>query len=180
MEWYDHLGVTKAATLDDVRAEVVNFTRRLGFETVSALAMSKHRRMAGRTASVHNTPQAWTEQHFDAAIGKRDPVLSHLNSSRAPIIWNRDTYSRNGEMELYEAQRTFGYATGIAVGIEVGARDMFLFGVDRADDLPESAQELSRLVADVNLFALHVQQALWQFAALDDERAGCPEMDNGG
>ena len=59
-------------------------------------------------------------------------------------------------------QAPFGYCTGIAVGLHLPNNRHFLLGVDRPKNLPRSESKLTRMVADLQLLAVHAQYAAQQ------------------
>jgi DNA-binding CsgD family transcriptional regulator len=61
--------------------------------------------------------------------------------------------------ELWEEQAQFGYSTGIAMALHMPEGRHFVLGVDRDKPLPSDAGELQRVVADLQLFAVHAQEA---------------------
>jgi DNA-binding CsgD family transcriptional regulator len=149
--------VLKARTRDEFRDEVVRFTQRLGFETVSALTVID--RAPGRTdfIAVDNTPPGFSEVYDNPAMGKRDPVMQHCKRQTVPIIWDQKTYVEHDAVELWEQQARFGYRTGIAMALHMPEGRHFLLGVDRDQALPEAPEELQRMVADLQLFAVLAQ-----------------------
>ena len=56
-------------------------------------------------------------------------------------------------------QAQFGYRTGIAMAMHLPDGKHFVLGVDRDQPLPEDTEELQRTVADLQLFAVHAQDA---------------------
>lgn len=154
-----YTAVLHARSRDEFRNEVVRFTQKLGFETVSAVTMIDVGLGRSDLISVDNTPSNYVEPYSDAASGKRDPVLQHCKKQTVPIIWNQDTYVENGVGDLWEQQAQFGYRTGIAMALHLPEGKHFLLGVDRDQPLPEDATELQRLVADLQLFAVHAQES---------------------
>ena len=66
---------------------------------------------------------------------------------------------RSGAADLWEQQASFGYCTGIAMALHLPEGKHFQLGVDRDQPLPERPDELQRLVADLQLFAVHAQEA---------------------
>jgi DNA-binding CsgD family transcriptional regulator len=86
-------------------------------------------------------------------------VLQHCKRQTVPIIWNQDTYVANGVGDLWEQQAQYGYRTGIAMALHLPEGKHFLLGVDRDRALPTDPNELQRLVADLQLFAVHAQEA---------------------
>jgi DNA-binding CsgD family transcriptional regulator len=154
-----YTAVLQARNRDEFRDEVVRFTQQLGFETVSAVTMVDRGLGKSDLVMVDNTPTNYVEPYVDAASGKLDPVLQHCKRQTVPIIWNQKTYVENGVGELWEQQAQFGYRTGIAMALHLPEGKHFLLGVDRDRPLPTDPQELQRLVADLQLFAVHAQEA---------------------
>ncbi|MBA4176028.1 MAG: LuxR family transcriptional regulator [Leptothrix sp. (in: Bacteria)] len=151
--------VLQARNREEFRDEVVRFTQQLGFETVSAVTMIDRGRGRYELVTVDNTPTNYVEPYSDKSSGRRDPVLQHCKRQTVPIIWNQDTYVANGVGDLWEQQAQFGYRTGIAMALHLPEGKHFLLGVDRNRPLPGDANKLQRLVADLQLFAVHAQEA---------------------
>jgi DNA-binding CsgD family transcriptional regulator len=151
--------VLQVKSRDELLAEVVNFTRRLGFETVSAMAVIDHFRAGPEFVWVDNTPEEYRELFEDTTTGKVDPVMQHCKKASVPIIWNQDTYTSAGLGDMWEAQARYGYHTGIALALHLPEGKHFFIGVDRDQALPADAAEVTRMVADLQLFAVHAQDA---------------------
>jgi DNA-binding CsgD family transcriptional regulator len=151
--------VLQAQSRDEFRDEIVRFTQRLGFETVSAVTLVE--RSPGQVESivVDNTPDEFHDTYTDPQLHRRDPVMQHIRRQSVPIIWDQDTYVTNGAGELWEQQARFGFATGIALALHLPEGRHFLLGVDRDQSLPADPEALQRVVADLQLFAVHAQDA---------------------
>ncbi len=165
--------VLQARNRDEFRDEVVRFTRQLGFETVSAVTVLDRGLGKYELIAVDNTPTSYVQTYGDADSGKRDPVLRHCHRQTVPIIWNQDTYVAQGVGDLWEQQAQFGYRTGIAMAMHLPEGKHFLMGVDRDQPLPADPRELQRVVADLQLFAVHAQEAAMRLllpVALQPER----------
>jgi hypothetical protein len=151
--------VLGAKSREELLKEVVDFTRRLGFETVTATAVVDHFRGESEFFSVENTPSGFLDVYEDASMWVRDPVLQHCKRASVPIIWNQDTYVTAGQGEKFEIQAKFGYKTGIALALHLPEGKHFFMGVDRDKPLPGAPEEVTRMVADLQLFAVHAQDA---------------------
>ena len=151
--------VLQAKDRDEFRAEVVRFTQQLGFDTVAAVTVVEHGVAGTEFISVHNTPQAYSDAFRDSLRARRDPVMQHCRKQSVPIIWDQKTYTGQGLGELWEEQARFGYNTGIAMALHLPEGRHFVLGVDRDKPLPDDAGELQRVVADLQLFAVHAQEA---------------------
>lgn len=151
--------VLQVRTQDEFRAEIERFTRRLGFETYTAMTVLDHGIGQSEFIVLHNTPTDFEQSATDPATCRRDPVLQHCKRQSVPIIWDRNTYATTGLLELWEEQASFGYHTGIAMALHLPEGRHFHLGVDRDSPLPADGHELQRVVADLQLFAVHAQDA---------------------
>jgi DNA-binding CsgD family transcriptional regulator len=151
--------VLQAKDRDEFRDEVVRFTQQLGFDTVAAVTVVEHGIGGTEFISVDNTPLAFSDTFENSPNGSRDPVMQHCRKQSVPIIWDQNTYTRQGLGEVWEEQARFGYKTGIAMALHLPEGKHFVLGVDRDRPLPTSSVELQRLVADLQLFAVHAQEA---------------------
>lgn len=153
----DYLAVLEAKTKDEFRSVVVRFAKNLGFETVSAMVAVDRLGGEPEFVSVHNTPLAYLQTYENVNIGKRDPVSQHCKRNTMPIIWGQKTYLDHNAIELWENQAFYGYHNGIAMALHMPDGQHFLIGVDRDQALPSGGDELTRMVADLQLFAVHAQ-----------------------
>ncbi|TMH35368.1 MAG: LuxR family transcriptional regulator [Betaproteobacteria bacterium] len=151
--------VLKAGSRAELLTEIVGFTHRLGFETVSATTIIDHFRGASEFIAIDNTPSAYRESFEDVSNWVVDPVAQHCKRHSVPIIWNQDTYTSVGQGERWEYQARFGYRTGIALALHLPEGRHFMMAVDRDQALPAGPTELTRMVADLQLFAVHAQDA---------------------
>ena len=151
--------VLQAGSRDDFRSEVVRFTKALGFNTVSAMAVVDHAVGRSEFVSIDNAPPGYAEAINDVPSMRRDPVMQHCRRHSVPIIWDQSTYLSQGLGDLWEEQARFGYRTGIAMALHLPEGRHFAMGVERDQPLPTDGGELTRLVADLQLFAVHAQDA---------------------
>jgi DNA-binding CsgD family transcriptional regulator len=154
-----YASVLQSKDRDEFRSEVVRFANQLGFETVAAMAVIDHGIGRSEFITVDNTPEAYVDAFHDAQAMRRDPVMQHCKRQSLPIIWDQGTYTSQGLGELWEEQARFGYRTGIAMALHLPEGRHFQLGVDRDRTLPTDRGELTRLVADLQLFAVHALDA---------------------
>ena len=150
------LAVRNRSELQD---QVVAFTKRLGFETVSATVVIDHLLGEAEFITIDNTPPSYRNSFEDLSVAKRDPVMQHCKRAGIPIIWNQDTYVNAGQAAKWEEQARFGYHTGIAIALHLPEGRHFFVGVDRDQPLPNHRGEVDRMTADLCLFASHAQDA---------------------
>ena len=147
----------QAGSRDDFRQEVVRFSNNLGFSTVSAVVVVDYAVGRSEFVAVDNAPTGYAEAINDAASMRRDPVMQHCRRHAMPIIWDQATYTSQGLGELWEEQARFGYRTGVCLAMHLPDGRHFVLGVDRDQPLPSDGGELTRLVADLQLFAVYAQ-----------------------
>jgi DNA-binding CsgD family transcriptional regulator len=171
-----YMSVLESRSRDEFLGEVVRFTKRLGFETVAATMVIDHLLGEPEFISVDNTPQSYRGVYEDRGLGRRDPVLQHCKRQSVPIIWDRSTYVDCGEAEQWDEQARFGYRTGIAMALHLPEGRHFFLGVDRDQSLPSDPLELTRLVADLQLFAVHAQEAAHRIMVPAAAEPGAPAL----
>ena len=172
----DYLSVLEAKNQDQFRSVVIHFAQNLGFETVSALVAVDHIGTPSEFIAVHNTPLAFQQTFDSAVVGQRDPVLQHCKHNTVPIIWGQQTYLDNGAIELWEHQAHFGYRNGIAMALHLPEGRHFVLGVDRDQALPVDRAELTRIVADLQLFAVHAQDTALRVLVSESARPELPAL----
>jgi hypothetical protein len=103
---------------------------------------------------VDNTPNAYKEHFQNFENGRRDPVMQHCKRQSVPIVWNQATYVHQGLGEKWEEQARFGYSNGIAPRVAHARGRHFFLGVERDQPVTTNPGELTRVVADLQLFAV--------------------------
>jgi len=161
---------------DEFRDEVVGFTKRLGFETVSATVVIDHLLGEAEFITVDNTPQAYRDSFQNRENWRLDPVMQHCKRQSMPIIWSQKTYVSQGLGAKWEEQARYGYRNGIALALHMPEGRHFFLGVDRDQPVPMHAGELTRVVADLQLFAVHAQDAALRILAPGASEPGNPAL----
>jgi DNA-binding CsgD family transcriptional regulator len=172
----DYLSVLEARNEDEFRSVVIRFAQNLGFQTVTAMVAVD--RLGGPTEflAVHNTPLAFQANFESGSIGKRDPVSQHCKRNTVPIIWSQRTYLDHNAIELWENQAFYGYRNGIAMALHMPDGRHFMLGVDRDQDLTTDHAELTRIVADLQLFAVHAQDTAMRVLIPEELRPEMPAL----
>jgi DNA-binding CsgD family transcriptional regulator len=151
--------VLESRTRAEFEDELVSFTRRLGFETMSAMLVIDHLLGEAEFITIENTPAEYKDSFRDMSNGRRDPVMQHCKRQSVPIIWSQSTYVASGLGEKWEEQSSFGLSNGIALALHMPEGRHFFLGVERDRPVPSDPIELTRVVADLQLFAVHAQDA---------------------
>lgn len=154
-----YASVLQSRSREDFREEIVRFTHQLGFDTVAAMAVIDLGIGRSEFVSVQCAPDGYADAISDLPSARRDPVMQHCRRQSVPIIWDQDTYTSQGLGDLWEEQARFGFCTGIAMALHLPEGRHFALGVERDQPLPTDRTELTRLVADLQLFAVHAQEA---------------------
>jgi DNA-binding CsgD family transcriptional regulator len=157
--------VMRSRDRDEFQGELVAFTKRLGFETMSATLVIDHMLGEAEFITIDNTPRAYKESFQDPTNGRRDPVMQHCKRQSVPIIWDQSTYVRSGLGDKWEEQARFGISAGICLALHMPEGRHFVLGVERDQPVPADANELTRMVADLQLFAVHAQDAALRILA---------------
>jgi DNA-binding CsgD family transcriptional regulator len=168
--------VLKSRDRDEFQQEVVSFTKRLGFETVSAMVVIDHLLGEAEFITVDNTPRGYREFFLNRENGKLDPVMQHCKRHSMPIIWDQQTYVNHGLIDKWEEQARFGYRYGIAMALHLPEGRHFFLGVDRDRPIPPNAAEVTRIVADLQLFAVHAQDAAQRILTPSPMMPGVPSL----
>lgn len=168
--------VLQAKSRDEFRLEVERFTRKLGFNTYTAMTVLDHGLGHSEFITIHNPPDGYAQSAMDHHAGRRDPVMQHCKRHSVPIVWDRSTYVSQGLMDLWEEQANFGYHTGIAMALHLPEGRHFQLGVDRDRPLPTDLAELQRVVADLQLFAVHAQDAAFRLMLPEAQQAERPSL----
>jgi DNA-binding CsgD family transcriptional regulator len=154
-----YLSVLEVENEEQLLYQLIRFGKKLGFDTINALTILDQSTTQTEFHSIDNTPERFLEAYFDISLGRVDPVMQHCKCSSVPLIWDQDTYVLKGMGHLWEHQALYGFSTGIAVALHLPHGRHFFVGVDRDRPLPADSQTLTRLVAELQLFAVHAHEA---------------------
>lgn len=155
----DITAVLEADSRADLHDRIGHFTQRLGFDYFAAVLVVDHALGDSDFVALDNAPARYRESLEDPKTARADPVMQHCKQQSVPILWDQATYTRRGLGEAWEHQAGFGYRTGIGLALHLPEGRHFILGVDRDQDLPADAAELTRVVAQLQLFAMYAQDA---------------------
>lgn len=153
--------VSEANDLATLERNLVGMAHRLDFGLVNATMVveSQGDQPKASMRSIGNTPKAYLEAQLDPAAGARDPVLALFKRLSVPFIYDQTVYAASDAMDLWEEQAAFGYKTGVGVALHLPDRQHFLLGIDRTAALPSDDGAMARLMADLQLLAMHASAA---------------------
>jgi len=167
-----HLAVMETSTVAEFSTQVVRFAESLEFKFVTAAVVTDHSASHTEFQTVNNTPPEYMEWYSDLEFGaQHDPVMQHCKKTAVPIIWDQDTYVSRGLGHLWDFQSKYGFSTGIAMAMHLPGGRHFFIGVDRDKPLSKNIRNTTRIVADLQLFAVHAQDAAFRIFTPNPPRA---------
>ena len=170
MRRQDLLDVRAAADKAALHARLVGVAQSLGFPFLSATLVIEQPGAPEIMVSVDERPDGYLETQKNVPNSRRDPVLQRLKSSSTPFVYDQAFYASAQAGDLWEEQAAFGYRNGVAMALHLPGGRHFLLGVDRNEHLPRSEKTMTRLLADLQLLAVHTQEAAVR-VLLDDAMA---------
>lgn len=151
-------------TREELEARLLKATLDLGFSTYGLTTIIDHPDGTERRGNLHNTPGPYLEAYLNLEISKVDPVMQHCRYSPIPIVWNSETYGNAGQAEMHEQMAAAGLREGIATTLHLPNGRHMLLGLDSPDPLPSGRTDAMHLVAQVQLLAVHAQEAAFRLS----------------
>ncbi len=159
MKPQDYLDISHAPDKLSFERRLVDFAHQLDFGIISGSLVIDEPGKPAQFVPVGNTPKAFIEAHRSLGNSLRDPVLKRLKRLSIPIAYDQRMYVDDGVADLWDNQAKFGFRTGISMALHLPDGKHFLLGVDRDAPLPNDDDALVRLMADLQLLAVHAQGA---------------------
>jgi len=144
--------------MQTLESRLVRFANDLGFGIISGALIVEHGAGKVSTFPYGNIPEAYQSTSANDDRGKRDPVMRRLKRLSAPFVYDQSMYVDEDAGDLWEVQALFGYKTGIAMALHLPGGKHFLMGVDREQPLPGDETLVTRMMADLQLLAVHAQE----------------------
>ena len=173
----DFLAVSQAQDLDELRRALVDFAHRRDFGLVNLVLIAGDRHARGKCRVVGNTPDGFIKEAQKSDLATLDPLNQKLMSQHTPIFYDQSTYATAGAGDLWDAQAAYGYHCGAATALHLPGNEHVLVGFDREAPLPTREGHRVRLLAELQLLAVHAREAgerLIQFAPVT--LAGMPPL----
>lgn len=168
--------VLEARSSEELRTEVLRFTKWLGFDLMSASVVIDRAIGDAEFHFIDNTPDGYRQAFENKENWHRDPVAQHCKRHSIPIIWDQSTYLKGGLAERWEEQAAFGYRTGVGMALHLPGGQHFMIAVDRDQPMPKDTSEVTRIVADLQLFAVHAQDAAMRLLAPPAPALDLPQL----
>jgi DNA-binding CsgD family transcriptional regulator len=162
-------GLLDAQNSDHLFAATLQFSQDLGFERFTAIAVLDQPGNDSTFHSIDNAPSAFSLVLGQHQRGESDPVMQHCKNSSLPLVWDRHTYVRAAAADRWEEQAPYGYQTGICVATHLPRGRHFCIGVDRCEALPSRLEEVTRIAAELQLFAAFMQDSALRILANSEQ-----------
>jgi DNA-binding CsgD family transcriptional regulator len=171
----DYFDISQAADVQEFERRLIAFASDMDFCIAGAEVVVQNEGSEPDYFYVGNRPKAFAAA-ADKSIAKVDPAMKHLRQTGLPLVYDQSFYVSAGAAELWEQAAPFGYRTGIAVALKLSNTEQFILGLDRDQALPVDPRELTRMVADVQLLAMHCQAAASKFLSRPDPPSDAPRL----
>jgi DNA-binding CsgD family transcriptional regulator len=176
MRLQPYLDISQSDDLPTFRRRLIEFSQEFEFGLVNATLVVDKPGTDPVLVSVGNTPEEFVEASADVEAVKRDPVIRRMKRLSVPFTYDQELYVREGAADLWEEQAQFGYSTGISVALHLQDHKHFLLGVDRARALPSDLDEVTHLLASLQLLAVHAQDAALRLFGVQAAIADIPRL----
>lgn len=171
------LDLGMAPDLESLERQLTAAAETLGFGRVLAVLI-RGSLYSGRAwvKSVGNTPAAYIEAQRSLDDTLRDPVMSALQRSVAPVVYDQAFYNAAGASDLWDVQAPYDYKCGVACSVHQPSHaESFLLGFDRSAPVPSDPVARMMLIADMQLLTAYAQTAMQRL--LTPAPSGAPVLE---
>jgi DNA-binding CsgD family transcriptional regulator len=158
MQLQQFMDISQAPDLALFERRLIDFAHNMDFGIMTATLVVERIGLGASVSAIGNVPMGY--QHNSAQeVVNRDPVIRRMKRLSIPFAYDQTLYVNEDSADLWEEQAPFGFHTGVAVALHMPAGRHFLIGFDREAPLPTDENRLTRLFADLQLVAVHAQDA---------------------
>ncbi|MEO6895612.1 MAG: LuxR C-terminal-related transcriptional regulator [Caldimonas sp.] len=169
------MDVSQSDDLPTFQQRLLGFANALDFGLVNATVVVDRPGKESVFLSVNNTPLEFSEAS-NLEMSKRDPVLQRLKRQSTPFAYDQTFYVVKDAADMWEIQAAHGYRTGLAVALHLSNRRHFLLGMDRETPLPKGDDEVTALLASLQLLAVHAQDAALRLIGVQSVHEEDPKL----
>jgi len=170
-----YFDISQAPDKAALKRRLIEFAHGMEFSIANVLLMSEHSVGDFDVAYLGNRPDNYPEG-ADKEIATADPLMTKMRRHGLPVMYDQKFYVDAGAPELWEAAAPYGYRTGISVALRLPNNQQLVLGLDRERALPRSNQKLTRLLADLQMLAVHCQEAAQRFFAPQPAAGPAPHL----
>jgi DNA-binding CsgD family transcriptional regulator len=164
MDLQSYFDISQAPDKAAFKRRLIDFAHHMDFPLVGAALVAEQPDKGPVFSYVGNRPEAFVAG-ADKELAKVDPLMTKMRRQGLPVMYDQKFYVEAGAPALWEAAAPYGYRTGIMVALRLSGTQQFLLGLDRERALPRSDQKITRLLADLQMLAVHCQDAAQRFMA---------------
>ncbi|MEO8928412.1 MAG: LuxR C-terminal-related transcriptional regulator [Caldimonas sp.] len=175
MKLQQFMDVSQSDDLPTFQQRLLGFANALDFGLVNATVVVDRPGKESVFLSVNNTPLEFSEAS-NLEMSKRDPVLQRLKRQSTPFAYDQTFYVVKDAADMWEIQAAHGYRTGLAVALHLSNRRHFLLGMDRETPLPKGDDEVTALLASLQLLAVHAQDAALRLIGVQSVHEEDPKL----
>lgn len=175
MKLQQFMDVSQSGDLPTFQQRLLGFANDLDFGLVNATVVVDRPGKESVFMSVNNTPPEFAEA-TNVELSKRDPVLQRLKRQSTPFAYDQSFYVLEGAADMWEIQAAHGYRTGLAVALHLSNRRHFLLGLDRETPLPKGDEDVTALLANLQLLAVHAQDAALRLIGIQSAAGDNPRL----
>jgi DNA-binding CsgD family transcriptional regulator len=161
------MDVSQAPDIALFERRLIDFAHDMQFGVMAASLIVERPGLDPSITTLGNTPMGFLAAQSDVQDAKRDPVIRRMKRLSIPFAYDQSLYVAENAGDLWEHQAQFGYRTGISVALHLPGGKHFLLGFDREETLPDDEPRLTRLFADLQLLAVHAQDAALRLMTKD-------------
>jgi DNA-binding CsgD family transcriptional regulator len=172
----NYFDVSQSSDKATFRRRLIDFAHEMDFSLVSSVLVVEQAGKETDFLYVGNRPEDFASLSADPELSKQDPVLTKLRTAGLPFMYDQKFYVQAGAPALWERAAPYGYRTGISVALRLQGNRQFLLGLDRERPLPRSDQKITRLLADLQLLAVHCQDAAQRLLTPATVAANMPSL----
>lgn len=151
--------ISQSSSTASLKKQLIDIAHDMDFGLVLAVVITEIPGADSHVVRIGNTPEAFEKAATSFEGLARDPVNKRLKKLSLPVVYDQRLYVREKAGDLWEEQAPFGYRTGISVGLHLPGNRHFLLGMDRESALPKNEEDMTRMLADLQLLAVHTQDA---------------------
>jgi DNA-binding CsgD family transcriptional regulator len=177
MDLQSYFDISQAPDKATFKRRMIDFAHDMDFTIVNAALVVEHADREPEVVYIGNRPSDYLLA-TDKEVAKVDPVMKRLRKQGLPFMYDQKFYVDAGAPELWEIAAPYGYRTGISVALRLPGNQQLLVGLDRERALPRSSQKVTRMLADLQMLAVHCQEAAQRFLAPSVDLKAAPAVPN--
>lgn len=159
LDYQDLLDIGSAPDAETLQARLIAAVGELGFGLCGGMLV-RGRIAKPNIHSFGNPPEGFADIFKSTDFATRDPFVAAMQGGQGCHVYDQTFYVNAGAGELWEHISAYGYRHGMAIAAhEVSHAEMFCFGVDSPDPLPQDKGARFQLQGYLQLISQHAHAA---------------------